>query len=340
MIRTCAQTNARSKNSVTPPSLKRPDSASETGDQDAGHSLRPSAMREACQRSSVVTMPAISARIRSASRRWLPSKRAGRWILRIATAPTTPASTSTANTSTIRANPPWCPSHGSVASRLTAPIIAITIVGTRTRKPQKRAAWISPGTSRWSSLRWPSTITASFFTRSGTLSKRSTGLPSLTRSTSSFARRPKSVPPTASTATSASAPSATSMGALLRSGLRLSELGRDRGDDLGEVADHRVVGVREDRGLGIGVDREDLLSALAPGDVLRRPADAARDIEVRRDLGAGLADLVGVRAPAGARDHAGAADGRVQQARELLEDAEAVRRSHAAPAAHHHLRLG
>ena len=65
------------------PSPNRPESASETGDQLAGHSFRPSAIRDACQSSSVVTMPAISARIRSASPRWLPSKRAGRWTLRI-----------------------------------------------------------------------------------------------------------------------------------------------------------------------------------------------------------------------------------------------------------------
>ena len=60
-------------------------------------------------------------------------------------APITPASTSTANTSTSNANQPWWPSHGSVASRSTAPIIAIRIVGNRTRKPQKIAAWIRPG---------------------------------------------------------------------------------------------------------------------------------------------------------------------------------------------------
>ncbi len=115
MISTCAQTKTRSSTSVTPPSPNRPDSASDTGDEDAGHSFRPSAIRDACQSSSVVTIPAISARIRSASPRWLPSKRAGRWTLRIITAPITPASTITANTSTIRANQPCSPSHGSVA---------------------------------------------------------------------------------------------------------------------------------------------------------------------------------------------------------------------------------
>ena len=211
MISTWAQTKTRSSTSVAEPSPKRPDSASETGDHDAGHSLRPSAIRDACQSSSVVTIPAIRARIRSASPRWLPSKRAGRWTLRITTAPITPASTSTANTSTISANQPWCPSQGSVASRSTAPIIAITIVGKRTRKPQKIAAWISPGTSRCSSLRCPSTIDASLRTRLGTSSKRSAGLPSLTRSTSSLARRVNRKPLTASRAASASAPARTSM---------------------------------------------------------------------------------------------------------------------------------
>ena len=145
MISTCAQTKTRSSTSVASPSPKRPDSASDTGDHDAGHSFSPSAIRDACQSSSVVTIPAIIARIRSASPRWLPSKRAGRCTLRMITAPITPASTSTANTSTSRANQPWWPSHGRVASRSTAPIIAITIVGNRTRKPQKMAAWIRPG---------------------------------------------------------------------------------------------------------------------------------------------------------------------------------------------------
>src|SRR5215210_2319920 len=317
MIRTCAHTKTRSSTLVTPPSPNSPESAFESGDHDSGHSFKPSAMRDACQSTSVVTMPAISARIRSASPRWLPSKRAGRWILRMSTAPITPSSTSNANASTISANQPWWPSHGSVAWRLTAPIIAIRIVGNRTRKPQKIAAWIRPGTSRWRSFFWPSTITASFLTRVGTLSKRSTGLPSRIRSTSSLARRPNSVPPAASTATSASAPSATSMGAPLRSGLRLSELRRDRGHDLRQVADHRVVGVREDRGLRVGVDREDLLRALAAGDVLRGAADAAGDVEVGSHLRAGLADLVGVRAPARARDHARAANSRVQEDGEL-----------------------
>ena len=161
MIRTWAQTKTRSSTSVAEPSPNSPDRAFDTGDHPSGHSLMPSAIRDACQSSSVVTIPAIRPRIRSASPRWLPSKRAGRWTLRMANAAITPSSTIVANTSTSSANQPWWPSHGRVASLSTAPIIAITIVGNRTRKPQKIAACIRPGPRRWSSLRCPSTITAS-----------------------------------------------------------------------------------------------------------------------------------------------------------------------------------
>ena len=293
-------------------------------------------MRDACQSSSVVTIPAIIARIRSASPRWLPSKRAGRWTLRISTAPITPASTSTANTSTSSANQPWWPSHGSVASRSTAPIIAITIVGNRTRKPQKIAAWIRPGTRRWSSLRWPSTISASLRAPlRQVVEARRSACPSAPGRRAAAPGARTGMPLTASAAASASAPASTVYGerAFLSSAVIA-------GHDLGQVADHRVVGAGEDRRLGVGVDREDLLRALAAGDVLGRAADAAGDVEVGRHLRAGLADLVGVRAPAGAGHDARAADRGVQQPGQLLEDPEAVRRADAAAAADHDLGLG
>src|SRR5207249_49603 len=70
-----------------------------------------------------------------------------------------------------------------------------------------------------------------------------------------------------------------------------------------------------------------------------RAGDAAGDVEVGRDLRAGLADLVGVRAPACARDHARATDTRTQQPGELLDDREAFAGADAAPAADHDLRL-
>ena len=120
-----------------------------------------------------------------------------------------------------------------------------------------------------------------------------------------------------------------------------SQLGGDRRHDLGQVADHGVVGAGEDRRLGVGVDREDLLRALAAGDVLGGAADAAGDVEVGRDLRAGLADLVGVRAPAGARHDARAAD-RARRAGPASSSriAEALGRADAAAAADDDLRLG
>src|SRR5581483_9853918 len=83
----------------------------------------------------------------------------------------------------------------------------------------------------------------------------------------------------------------------------------------------------------------DLLRALRTGDVLRRAADPACDVQVGGDLRARLPDLVGVRTPARARDDARAPDRRAEQACELLDDREALRRSDAAPAADHDLRV-
>ena len=119
--------------------------AFESGDQPAGHSFSPVAIRAACQSNKVSTISAIRPRIRSASPRWLPLKRSGRCTLRIQNAAVTPTSTSTTKRSTRSANQPWCPSHGRVAPFATAAISAITIVGNRTRKPQKMSAWIRPG---------------------------------------------------------------------------------------------------------------------------------------------------------------------------------------------------
>ena len=92
----------------------------------------------------------------------------------------------------------------------------------------------------------------------------------------------------------------------------------DRRNDLAEVADHRIVRPRDDRRIRILVDREDPLRSLAADHVLDRAADAARDVELRRDARAGLADLVGVRAPAEVRHDARAADRAAEERRELL----------------------
>ena len=146
MISTCAQTKARSSTLVTEPSPNRPESALDTGDEPAGHSFRPSAIRVACQSSSVDDDPGDQRQdqVGLAQVAALEARRALHLADRAAAI--TPASTSTAKTSTSSANQPWWPSHGSVASRSTAPISAIRIVGKRTRKPQKIAAWIRPGT--------------------------------------------------------------------------------------------------------------------------------------------------------------------------------------------------
>ena len=87
------------------------------------------------------------------------------------------------------------------------------------------------------------------------------------------------------------------------------------GTTVAEVADDRVVRDGHDRRVGVRVDREDPLRGLAADDVLDRAADAAGDVQVRRDAEPGLADLVRVRPPAEARHDARAADGAAEQRR-------------------------
>ena len=106
---------------------------------------------------------------------------------------------------------PWSPSHGKVACLETTPIIAITIVGPSTRKPQKMKAWIRPGTSRCSSLRCPSTIVASLRTRRARSPVRLTGAALRTSSTRNRTRSANNVPLAASSAASTTAETATPM---------------------------------------------------------------------------------------------------------------------------------
>src|SRR5712692_1127923 len=95
--------------------------------------------------------------------------------------------------------------------------------------------------------------------------------------------------------------------------------GEEGRDDLVQVADDGVVGVGQDGGARVGVDRDDVLGARAAGDVLDGAADAAGQVELGGDLGAGLADLLLVRAPAFGGDHAGDADHAAEQLGELLQ---------------------
>src|SRR5882757_7284520 len=104
------------------------------------------------------------------------------------------------------------------------------------------------------------------------------------------------------------------------------------GDDLVQVADDGVVGVGQDGGARVGVDGNDVLGAGAAGDVLDGAADAAGQVELRGDLGAGLADLLLVRAPALRGDHAGHPDHAAEQPGQFLQRGEAVRAADAAAA--------
>ena len=84
---------------------------------------------------------------------------------------------------------------------------------------------------------------------------------------------------------------------------RADELGQLR-HDLVQVADDAEVGELEDRRVRILVDRDDHARALHPDLVLDRARDPDRDVELRRDGLAGLADLRRVRVPAGVDDRA------------------------------------
>ena len=272
----------------------------------AGHSFSPSAIRDACQQQQRGHDRRRSARGSGRPRRGgCPRSAPGAATLRMQHARAiTPTSTSTANTSTSDANQPWWPSHGSVASRSTAPIIAIRIVGNRTRKPQKIERVHQP---RARAAGAACAGRARSRPRCGRAAarrrERSTGLPA--RTSRDEQARAAGEERAADGERGRERERAGGDGYAPRA---FRSSARDRGHDLVQVADHRVVGAGEDRRLGVGVDREDLLRALAAGDVLGGAADPARDVEVGRDLRAGLADLVGVRAPAGARHDARAAD--------------------------------
>src|SRR4051795_11783327 len=83
--------------------------------------------------------------------------------------------------------------------------------------------------------------------------------------------------------------------------LRLHRVG-ELGQDLVEVPDDAEVGELEDRRVRVLVDRDDVLGVLHADLVLDRARDPGREVQLRRDRLAGLADLRGVRVPAGV-DH-------------------------------------
>src|SRR4051794_1728585 len=121
--------------------------------------------------------------------------------------------------------------------------------------------------------------------------------------------------------------------AAIRSGAlpRLHGLGELR-DDLVEVADDAEVRELEDRGVAVLVDGHDVLRRLHPDLVLDRAGDPGREVELRRDGLARLADLRGVRIPAGVDDRARGSDRAAERAGELLERLEALGLAEAAAA--------
>src|SRR3954462_5550313 len=115
------------------------------------------------------------------------------------------------------------------------------------------------------------------------------------------------------------------LGAALTLGASLRFHGlRQLRHDLVEIADDAEVGELEDRGVGVLVDRHDVLGALHAHLVLDRAGDARGQVELRRDGLARLADLGGVGVPAGVDHRAGGRDRAAERAREVLEQLEAL----------------
>src|SRR5215216_1584457 len=107
---------------------------------------------------------------------------------------------------------------------------------------------------------------------------------------------------------------------------------RQLGHDLVEVADDPEVGELEDRGVGVLVDRHDVLRGLHADLVLDGAGDAGRQVQLRRDRLARLADLGGVGVPARVDHRTGCRNGAAHHAGELLELLEALGLAEAAAA--------
>src|SRR3954453_23608282 len=94
--------------------------------------------------------------------------------------------------------------------------------------------------------------------------------------------------------------------------------------DLVEIADDAEVGELEGRGVGVLVDRHDVVGALHAHLVLDRAGDAGGQIELGRHRLAGLADLGRVGVPAGVDHRARGGDRAAQRAGQRLERLEAL----------------
>src|SRR5579862_4449639 len=108
---------------------------------------------------------------------------------------------------------------------------------------------------------------------------------------------------------------------------------RDEGStDLEQVADDEHVGELGDRRVGVAVDRDDRLRRLHPDLVLDRAGDAHRQVEARLHDLARLADLLGVRDPAGVDRGSRGPDGPAEKAGDLLDELEPLLAAGTAPA--------
>ena len=250
-------------------------------------------------------MPAISARIRSASPRWLPSKRAGRWTLRITTAAITPTSTSTREHV----------DHQREPALVAEPRQRRVLVDRADHRDHDRREEDeeAPEDRR---VHQPGHEPLEAASAGRARSRPRCGRARHVAGALDRLAEPDEVDEQLGAPREQPAADGQRRGERERSGerrlcaARLPQLGGDRRARSRSGRRSRRSRRSHDRRLWVGVDREDLLRALAAGDVLRRAADAASDVEVGRDLRAGLADLVGVRPPAGARDDARAADRR------------------------------
>src|SRR3954462_8018226 len=119
----------------------------------------------------------------------------------------------------------------------------------------------------------------------------------------------------------------------LRPLLRLHRSGELR-QDLVQVADDAEVGELEDRRVLVLVDRDDVLARLHADLVLDRARDAGREVQLRSDRLAGLADLCRVRVPAGIDHRARGGNRAAERLGEVLTELEALGLAQAAAAGH------
>src|SRR4051795_4882262 len=113
-------------------------------------------------------------------------------------------------------------------------------------------------------------------------------------------------------------------GAARASALALLDLIGQLRDDVEQVAHNAEIDQLEDRGLGVLVDGHDRLRRLHTGPVLDGTGDADRHVELRRYGLARLADLVGVRVPAGVGRGTRRTDRSTEGVGELFDDVEVL----------------